>query len=310
MGIKIVSAGKALPSYSMSNEQMSAFLDTDDEWIYSRTGIKSRYICREETCVSLACRAADRALQNAGVKPEDIGAVIVATTTNDYAFPSVACMIQADLGLPEETIAFDISAACSGFIFALGTAYGYLKNNDLKYALVVGAEKLSRILDHTDRSTCVLFGDGAGAVVISKDDHKHVHKSWSRGNREALNCKGVGTDGARLNMNGRDVFRFATSALRQAIDETLKADGEDISMIDAIVCHQANARIIENVMKKYPGMESRFFINIEQYGNTSSASIPIAIEEMMQSKRITAGMKLLCVGFGAGLTWSGLIVRT
>jgi len=308
MGIRIVSTGRALPDKQMTNEELSSFVDTDDEWIYTRTGIKSRYVCSEETCVMLACRAAKQALERSGISKNEIGIVITATTTNDRAFPSVSCMIQSELGLAEELVAFDISGACTGFLFALGTAYGYLRNLTGKYALLVGSEKLSRILDYTDRGSCILFGDGAGAAVVAINEGEYVQKSWCRGNEDVLNCNGVGIDNAKLYMDGKEVFKFAVNALSQAIDEVLEKAGRDLDSIDAVVCHQANARIINNVKRKYAQYASKFYINIDKYGNTSAASIPIVLDEMIEKGILKQGNSVLCVGFGAGLTWSGAII--
>jgi len=309
MGIRIVSTGRALPDKQMTNEELSGFVDTDDEWIYTRTGIKSRYVCCDETCVMLACSAAKQALERSGIPKEKIGVVITATTTNDRAFPSVSCMIQRELELDEELVAFDISGACTGFLFALGTAYGYLRNINGKYALLVGSEKLSRILDYTDRGSCILFGDGAGAAVITTDEGDFIQKSWCRGNENALNCNGVGIDNAKLHMDGKEVFKFAVNALSQAIDEVLKKAGRDLDSIDAVVCHQANARIINNVKRKYAQHSTKFYINIDKYGNTSAASIPIVLDEMFEKGILKHGYSVLCVGFGAGLTWSGAIIN-
>ena len=309
MGIRIVSTGRALPKKAVSNEELSTYVDTDDEWIFTRTGIKSRYLCIDEDCVSLACEAADSAIKKSGLELRDIGIVIVATTTNDRAFPSVACMIQSRLGLSEDIVAFDISAACSGFLFALETAYGFLSGMKTKYALVVGCERLSRIIDYNDRNSCILFGDGGGAAVVTLEEGEFIYKSWCRGNEYVLSCPGVGTDRARLAMDGREVFKFAVNALSQAIDEVLKRAGKDIEDIDAIVCHQANARIINNVKRKYDGQASKFYINIERYANTSAASIPIALDEMFEKGMLEKGMEVLCVGFGAGLTWNGAIIN-
>ena len=308
-GIRIVATGRALPKKVITNDDLSKIVDTSDEWIVSRTGIKSRFQCEDESCVSLAVEAAKKAMEAAGIDKNDVGAIICASSTSDHVFPAVASMIQSELGFPEELTAFDICAACTGFLFGLQTAQGLLNSIEKRYVLLVASEQLSRIVDYSDRGTCILFGDGAAAAVVTATDGQYVQKSWCRGNKEALSCAGVGMDNAHILMNGTEVFRFATTALAQAVEETLKEADKSIDDVDYIVCHQANERIIRHVQKKYPGREDRFFINIDKYGNTSAASIPIALDEMMEQKLLKRGMKVLCVGFGAGLTWSGALIE-
>ena len=308
-GIRIVATGRALPKKVITNDDLSKMVDTNDEWIVTRTGIKSRYQCEEETCVSLAIEAAQKAVKKAGIDKNEIGAVIVATSTSEHLFPAVACMIQQKLEIPEEIVAFDIYAACSGFLFSLQTAQGLLYSMEKPYILVVASEKLSRIIDYTDRSTCILFGDGAAAAIVEKSKGTYIQKSWCRGDMDALSCVGVGMGEGYVKMDGSKVFRFATGALAQAVKETLEEAQKTIDEIDYIVCHQANERIIRHVQKKYPGNEHKFYINIDRYGNTSSASIPIALDEMKEQEILKPGMQVLCVGFGAGLTWSGALIE-
>ena len=310
-GIHIVGTGRALPEKILTNEDMSRLVDTSDEWIVTRTGIRQRHICGQETCASLASEAAKKALQEAAekeqVRPEEIGAVVVATATSDYDFPSTACLVQKELGLSSETMAFDLAAACSGFLYGLEVCRGLLTDNRKKYVLLIGSEQLSKITDYTDRQTCILFGDGAGAAVLRLDDSLYVHRAWSRGSSESLYCEGVGTDGAKLKMDGSEVFRFAVRAFTQGMEEVLMEAGVRLEEVDHVICHQANRRIIEHVMKKYPGHERKFYINIEHYGNTSAASIPIALDEMREKGMLKEGMRVLAVGFGAGFTWSGAL---
>lgn len=310
-GIHIVGTGRALPEKILTNEDMSRLVDTSDEWIVTRTGIRQRHICGQETCASLASEAAKKALQEAAekeqVRPEEIGAVVVATATSDYDFPSTACLVQKELGLSSETMAFDLAAACSGFLYGLEVCRGLLTDNRKKYVLLIGSEQLSKITDYTDRQTCILFGDGAGATVLRLDDSLYVHRAWSRGSSESLYCEGVGTDGAKLKMDGSEVFRFAVRAFTQGMEEVLMEAGVRLEEVDHVICHQANRRIIEHVMKKYPGQERKFYINIEHYGNTSAASIPIALDEMREKGMLKEGMRVLAVGFGAGFTWSGAL---
>lgn len=310
-GIHIVGTGRALPEKILTNEDMSRLVDTSDEWIVTRTGIRQRHICGQETCASLASEAAKKALQAAAkkeqVRPEEIGAVVVATATSDYDFPSTACLVQKELGLSSETMAFDLAAACSGFLYGLEVCRGLLTDSRKKYVLLIGSEQLSKITDYTDRQTCILFGDGAGAAVLRLDDSLYVHRAWSRGSSESLYCEGVGTDGAKLKMDGSEVFRFAVRAFTQGMEEVLMEADVRLEEVDHVICHQANRRIIEHVMKKYPGQERKFYINIEHYGNTSAASIPIALDEMREKGMLKEGMRVLAVGFGAGFTWSGAL---
>ena len=200
-----------------------------------------------------------------------------------------------------------LAAACSGFLYGLEVCRDLLTDSRKKYVLLIGSEQLSKITDYTDRQTCILFGDGAGAVVLRLDDSLYVHRAWSSGSSESLYCEGVGTDGAKLNMDGSEVFRFAVRAFTQGMEDVLMEAGVRLEEVDYVICHQANRRIIEHVMKKYPGQEDKFYINIERYGNTSAASIPIALDEMREKGMLKEGMRVLAVGFGAGFTWSGAL---
>ncbi|SFG45557.1 3-oxoacyl-[acyl-carrier-protein] synthase-3 [Lachnospiraceae bacterium C7] len=311
-GVNIVATGRALPKRVIDNDELSTFVDTSDEWIYSRTGIKNRYKCEEETCTSLATEAARKAFEKAKEKEkideDSIGAVIVATTTSDNAFPSTACMVAKNLGFSETLMAFDISAACSGFVYGLEIARGLLENSKKKYALVIGSEKLSKILNYEDRATCVLFGDGAGAAVIKLDNSKFVHEAYAEGNFEGLHCDGVRGKDMYLHMDGKAVFKSAVKAFDMAIKDALHDADMTISEIDHVICHQANVRIINHVAKKYKEDAEKFYINIDKYANTSAASIPIALDEMFEKNLIKKGQKLLVVAFGAGFTWSSAII--
>ena len=309
-GIHILATGRALPEHVVTNDDMSKIVETNDEWIRERTGIASRYKCEDETCTTLAINAAAKALKRSGIDKKSVYAVIVATTTAETAFPSTACMIQKALGLPNEVMAFDMSAACTGFVYGLNVCRGLLMSNPGKRIILVGSEQVSRIVDYTDRQSCILFGDGAGAAVIEGSNNEFYHKAWSDGDidMEALSCKGVGHDNAHLMMNGKKVFRFAVGAMQQGIDEILKEAGLSIEEIDYVVCHQANLRIIRNVMRKYKVTQDKFYVNIEKYANTSAASIIIALDEMFEKKLLKPGMKVICVGFGAGLTWSSALL--
>lgn len=309
-GIQIVSTGKALPEEIITNDDLSRIVDTNDEWITTRTGIKKRYRCTHENTTSLAVRAAYEAVEASGVDIAEIGAVIVATSTADNAFPSTAAIVQKELGLAENVLAFDLSSACTGFLHALNVGQALFNSTDYKYILLIGSEQMSKILDYTDRSTCVLFGDGAGAVLIKAADNMYRQINYTRGDTDVLVCRGIGAQDAYVKMNGNAVFRFAVDVLKQGIDEILKKSDMTLDDIDYIVCHQANERIINHVKKKYPGHEDKFYINIAEYGNTSAASIPIALDELAQSGCFDKGRKLILAGFGAGFSWSSALIET
>ena len=309
MGIRIVATGRCLPKKQLSNDMLSEMVETNDEWIRTRTGIRNRYQCEDESCVSLAAGAAAQAYVRAGIAKDEIAAVIVASTTSDDMLPSSASMVAQQLALPEEILSFDISTACTGFLTGLAVARGLLLTSPKKYAVVVGSEQLSRIVDYTDRGTCILFGDGAGAAVVTLADKPYLQKSWTRGCREMLYCPGVGQERQKIVMQGTEVFKFAVKVLQQGIDEILQEAGLTLADIDFVICHQANERIIRHVQRKYKGQEDKFYMNIADYGNTSAASIPIALDEMAESGILKEGMKLLCVAFGAGLTWNSVYME-
>lgn len=304
-GIQIIATGKALPESGYDNNRLSTMVDTTDEWIRTRTGIGHRYICQKESCVSLAVEAARHALKGHSDLREKIGAVIVATSTGDYIFPSVACMAAKQLNLRKDLLAFDLGAACSGFLYGMEVSRNFLASHPDEYVLLIGAEQLSRIVDYTDRGICILFGDGAGAALLGYSEKKYLHHSGCDGNEEVLSCRGAGFDQACIQMKGNAVFRFAVTTLQENIDHLLEELDLSIKEIDYVICHQANARIIDHVRKKYPGAEKKFCMNLEQYGNTSAASIPILMHEMYEQGKLQTGMKIICVGFGAGLTWGG-----
>ncbi len=305
-GLKIVSTGSCHPQNAVSNDKLSETVDTSDEWISTRTGIRQRYFSEGETNVDLASNAAKQALERAGISVEEIGACVVATFTPDNLTPSVACMVQNRLGLPKDAFCFDINAACSGFIYALNVAYGILMQGGKKYALVIGSEVISRVLDFADRSTCVLFGDGAGAAVVTLSENSaYEFTCGADGNDAILNCK---TSGG-LQMDGREVFKFAVGIIPECINTLLEKSQLALDDIDYVVCHQANERIISHVVKKMKAPSEKFFMNLQKYGNTSAASIPLALDEMASGGLLKEGMKIICVGFGSGLTWGGILLE-
>ena len=325
-GIRIISAGSALPARCVTNDDLSKVMETSDEWIRSRSGIGSRQYCGEgESCLTLAAEAGRRAMRNGGVSPEEIRVIIAATSSGDYIVPSMAAMVQKELGIPEEVTAFDLGAGCTGFVLALAAARGILLGMEAEEktgrnteagretrapkALVIGCEQLSSLLDRDDRGTAILFGDGAGAAVISLSDGLFCQKSWSRGDDHALRLSGVGRPDQHIRMQGQEVFRFAVHALKQGIDEVLSETGLTMDDIDYVLCHQANARIIDHTARQYPGSSGKFLMNIETRGNTSAASVPILLSEAVERNAFRPGMKVILAAFGAGLTWSAILME-
>lgn len=308
-GLQIVSTGSAVPKTGYDNQKMSELVDTNDEWITTRTGIKNRYICKEETCTSLAVQAAKAAMKKAGNPVDKIIAVVVATSTAEYAFPSTACQVAKELGLSKNVMTFDLTAACSGFLYGMEVARGLLSVQENGYVLLIGAEQMSRIVDYTDRSTCILFGDGAGAALFQAGEGAYESVHGSDANLDVLYCNGIGKEQNYLHMKGNEVFRFAVGILKDMIEQLIEKCRITLDEVDCVVCHQANARIIEHVKRKFPGYEEKFFMNIKTYGNTSAASIPIALNELMESGKLKEKMRILCVGFGAGLNWGGVCLQ-
>ncbi|MCR5349904.1 MAG: ketoacyl-ACP synthase III [Acholeplasmatales bacterium] len=317
-GIKVVGFGHYVPETTIKNDDFKEIIDTSDEWISSRTGIKERRISITETTTDLAYKAALMALLDSKLTGSDIDLVITATMSPDSYTPSISSKLLSKLGI-EKAMAFDISAACSGFVYALNIASAILGQNNLKRAIVVGAECLSELLDYTDRSTCVLFGDGAGAVVVEKTNENGYFYSMSktdtenilyanaiRANDMLLNNE---TDNYHLKMDGKKVYKFALDAVSDAIDNVLKMSGLKDSDIDLFIPHQANERIIMSVCKHLNLDFNKFYLNLERYGNTSSASIPIALSEAYHNNTLRKGQTVLLVGFGAGLTWASTILK-
>ena len=309
-GLKIVSTGRALPAKVVTNDDMSRLVETSDEWIASRTGIRTRHFCEGETQADLAAGAASAALERGKVDVEDLCACIVATVTPDCSAPTSACLLQQRLGLPEDIPCFDMNVGCTGFIYALQVARGFLLQSNRPYALVIGAEALSHITDFTDRGTCVLFGDGAGAAVVTlEEDSLYACTLGARGDAEAIFIEGPGPERPYIHMDGQKVFRFAVEAVPHCIHTLLEETGLGLEDIDWFVPHQANKRIIDHVAKKLKVPNEKFYQNMMRYGNTSAASIPIALDEMAEQGLLKRGQKILCVGFGAGLTWGGALLE-
>lgn len=312
-GIKIKGTGMCVPDHVVTNRDMTKLVDTDEEWILSRTGIESRrHLKPSESITELTITAARRAMERAGVEPEEIGACVVATITPDTQVPSAACRVQRALGLPMDIPCFDLNAACTGFLFALHTMECLLNASPRKYGLVLGAEHLSRVTNWSDRSTCILFGDGAaGAVVECREGWPSIGAELGcYGTEELLRLPGLET-GERgfISMAGQQVFKFAVQAVPYCMDKVLERADCTVDDVDFFVFHQANARIIDLVVKKYRIPPEKYYKNIQHYGNTSAASIPLVLAELQADGRLPSGSRVLVVGFGGGLTWGGALVE-
>ena len=316
--------GSYVPERKVDNQELSEKVDTSDEWIRTRTGIKERRFAAEnENTSDLALEASRRALEDAGVSPEKIDLVVVATITPDMAFPSTACLLQHKLGIPK-VACFDLEAACSGFLYALDVADGMLSSGRYECALVVGAEKLSSIMDWEDRTTCVLFGDGAGAAVLTKEgegaemigfqcgadgSNPSLLHQPAGGSMQPASQETVDSRGHFLKMNGREIFKSAVRVMERAAIELLEKHGFDKNEVDHVIPHQANARIVESLSQRLEIPLDRFYCNLHKFGNTSAASIPLALDEAYKSETFKKGDLGLLVAFGAGLTWSATLVR-
>lgn len=308
-GIKIMGMGSCLPEKIVTNEDMSRIVDTSDEWITKRTGIKTRHHCDKEGHVDLAFTAAQRALTQSGVDLDKIAVCIVATVTPDQMIPSTACLVQARLGLPEDVACFDINAACSGFIYGLRAAQGML-TEEKPYGLVIGCEVLSRYTDFTDRGTCVLFGDGAGAVVMAKCKGNAASVLGSRGDDVLLGCGSPHSEKKPfIQMEGTAVFKFAVDIVPKCMVQVLSKAGKAVEDMDHIVLHQANERILDHVVKKMKLPKEKVMKIIDKYGNMSAACVPIALDELWKTGKLKLGQQILTVGFGGGLTWAGIILE-
>lgn len=308
-GIKLLATGGALPARAVTNDELSRMVDTSDEWIASRTGIRQRYFCGEgESALTLATAAAKQALERSGLRPGDIHCCVCATLSNDWAAPSMACMVSAALGLEESIPALDVNAACSGFLYGIATARGLLAQTGGRYALVVGCEQLSKLLDMTDRSTCVLFGDGGGAAVLDMGCEGEFGLVLGARGSYAIRAEGPGPVPSRVEMDGKAVFRFAVDAIPKCVHGVLAQTGLTLEDMDWVVCHQANERILDHCIKKLGARPGQFYKNIGRMGNTSAASIPVALNEMNEQGLLKPGQRVLCVGFGAGLTWAGTLL--
>ncbi len=323
-GIGIIGTGSFLPERVMKNCDLEKIVDTSDEWITSRTGIKERRILEEGKAASdMAVEASKKALEDAGLDPSDIDLVIVATMTGDMITPSTACIVQDKLGC-KNAAAFDISAACSGFIYGLSVAYGLIKSGVYKNVLLVATEAMSRILDWEDRSTCILFGDGSGAAIVSEvpegrgilemelgsdGSGKDYLLIPSGGSRRPTTHETLESREQYLKMEGSEVFKFAVRKIDETCKNLLEKSGLDSSDIDLFIPHQANTRIIDSAVKKLKIPKEKTFVNLDKYGNMSAASIPVALDEALKQGKINDGDNILLVGFGGGLTWGSSILK-
>lgn len=317
---KLLGTGSYLPEKILTNAELAVMVDTTDEWIQSRSGIRERRIAADDefTC-DLAEKASRNALSAAGLKPTDIDLIVVATTTADQVFPSTACLLQNRLGIHGPP-AFDVQAVCAGFLFALDVADKFIRTGAAKHALVVGAETFSRIIDWSDRRTCVLFGDGAGAVVLGAADKPGIYSTHlhSDGQYKDLLCVPVGVSKnfskvkqgqAFTTMEGGEVFRWAVTAMSDIIDETLSANDMKLAQLDWLIPHQANIRIINAVGKRAGIPPEKVIVTVDRHGNTSAASVPLALDEAVRSGKVTAGHNVLLEGFGGGFTWGSALIR-
>ncbi len=327
MGVNILGMGSYLPEQMLTNDDLKKFVDTNDEWIRTRTGIHSRHMAGWEPTWYMGKLAAQKAIENSGVDPKEIGLVICSTITSDFLTPSIASLLQYELGI-ENAAAFDLNAACSGFVYMLDTAHRYLSTDDnLKYVLIVSAEALSRFLDYKDRGTCILFGDGASAAVIEKSDKMYSSFLGSDGSgarklfaRNLEIAPEVKIDREfdsefpekpmhQLYQDGKEVYKFAVKALPKAFNNAAAKIGVTVDDIDLFVPHQANVRIIETAAKNLGVGIDKFAVTLDHHGNTSSASIPLALCEYVEKGAVQRGQKLALVGFGAGLSYGSVIIE-
>lgn len=316
--IRIAGTGSALPSYRMTNTDLEKWVETSDEWIKERTGIGSRYISKGETVAPLAAKACEKALADAGKSAEEVDIIILATCSPEQMIPSTACVVQSLIGA-DNAVAFDLNAACAGFLFGLNTAMAYISSGVYKNALVVGGEVLSKIVDWEDRTTCILFGDGAGAAFVEAAESGMIaftqHADGKKGNvltcatRDIMNPVYQGEEQHRyVQMDGREIFKFAVRQIPLCIEETLEKANLNKEDIDYYILHQANARIIESISKRMELSMEKFPTNVEEVGNMSSASIPVLLDKLNREGILKKGMKLVLSGFGAGLTYGACVL--
>ena len=317
--MKIIGTGSCLPERIVTNQDLAEIMDTSDEWISTRTGIRKRHIATEETTTSMSVVAAKRALEDAGVKPEELDLIIAATVSSDQIIPMLSAQVQAEIGA-DHAVAFDINAACSGFLFDMAIADAYMKAGGSKKALLIGAETLSKLMDWNDRSSCVLFGDGAGAVVVSDEEDCVLGMVQGAKGKDGmvLSCVNRNTSNpfsgkepaplSYVHMEGQAVYKFAVKTVPAAINEALEQAGVAADEVSYYILHQANLRIIESVAKRLDQPMEKFPTNIQDCGNISAASVPILLDKVCKDGMIKAGDKIVLAGFGAGLTWGACVL--
>ncbi len=326
MGIKIEALGVYVPQSIITNDDLAKVVDTSDEWITTRTGIKQRHITKNELAYTLGAKACEKAFAQTSLTPDDIDFVIVTSITHDFYTPSLSCMIANEVGI-KSAPCMDLNCACTGFIYALDVAQKYLRDGDAKHVLIVSAENLTKITDFTDRSSCVLFGDGAAACIVSNSNSKYTaylasdptggkhlfaknSANKSPFSKDSMDWREDYYKDAKdgvLKMDGQEVYKFATSAMPEAVNKVLQKANMSTEDVDMVIPHQANIRIVQTAVKKLKMKHDKFYVNIQNYGNTSSASIPIALEEAIANEKIKRGDKVCLVGFGAGLTYGAII---
>lgn len=321
MAMTILGTGSSFPENTVTNDDLSKMMDTSDEWIRERTGIVKRHISSGETHSQMICEAAERAVEQAGIRPEELDLIVVATLSPDYSVPSAACIIQAQLGA-SGAVCFDVNAACSGFVYALNIANGYFCTGLANTALIVGGECLSRMLDWTDRSTSILFGDGAGAAVVQKSGNNlYVSSQGSDGSRkdalvyqrEQIRNPYIKQESEKtesyLFMDGQQVYRFAVKIVPKCIEDVLVKAGLSVDDVDCFLFHQANQRIVDSVAKRLHIPSDKIPMDLQEFGNTSAASIPILLDEAYRGNKIKNGDKIVLCGFGGGLTWGAILME-
>lgn len=319
--VGIAGTGAYVPSLAVTNDDISELVETNDEWIMKRTGIRERRISQGEDTSDMASKAALCALERADVEPKDVELIIVATISPDMFIPSVACLVQSKIGA-DDAACFDINVACSGFVYAMEIAQSMMKSMNYKNALIIGSETLSKVINWKDRSTCILFGDGAGAAVLQITEEPGIIKSYlksegKKGDALTIGAADFNTPFSKesverdrhIYMNGGDVLKFAVNALADSVNKVLDETGLSMDDIKYIVPHQANVRIIQSAAKKLHTDLDKFYINLERYGNTSSASVPIALNEMYEKGMLKKGDKFILVAFGGGLTYAATMIE-
>ncbi len=307
-GIRILSTGMSVPERIVTNDDLASIVDTNDEWIKKRTGMEQRrYLKDGETLLQLISDATKEALNASGIDKDEIGVVLVATMSADYFTPSMACLLQKELSLPEDILALDINAACSGFVFGLVNMQALLSSTGKKYGILVGAEALSRKLDMEDRGTCVLFGDGAAAVVVQADEDNLFEAVYgARGDDHLISCA---VPEGLIRMDGKSTYLFAVETVPSVMKQAVEKAGVSLEEIDHFVLHQANYRILESVAKKLSLPMDKFVVNIEKYGNTSGASVGLALHDLVSSGKVKKDDLVMLCAFGAGRTWGAVVMR-